>query len=52
MEDITKWLVQQNLIDKLKGGDLQSGQGGMFGLPSAMAPNPMTDMPKIPGMQK
>jgi len=51
MEDITKWLVQQNLIDQLKGG-AQSGQGGLFGLPSTMAPNPMTDMPKIPGMQK
>jgi len=47
----TELLIKDNLVKLLKGGQ-ESGQGGMFGMPAAMAPNPMQDMPKMPGMQK
>jgi hypothetical protein len=46
-QDLMKYLVDQNLVDQLKGG-AQSGSSGMFGMPSMVAPQ----MPKIPGMQK
>jgi hypothetical protein len=45
--DLFKYLVDQNLVEQLKGG-AESGKSGLFGLPSAVAPQ----LPQIPGMQK